>query len=155
MQGPSALLFPLKRSSRLLQRITGRAGTVLAAVHPVHEAVGAAVVPPLRRALFLPAGGPHEKGKFRIVYRKQRVLLFLAVAALAVAVNILLLWGLEVNTVIPLYAVTLLFVLFAFVLVPFVVRYEKRLPKAQRAPKEAMGKAERKQKESAHGKPEG
>lgn len=66
-----------------------------------------------------------------------------------------LLWGLEVNTVIPLYAVTLLFVLFAFVLVPFVVRYEKRLPKAQRAPKEAMGKAGKKQKASAHGKPEG
>lgn len=98
---------------------------------------------------------PHCGGKFRIVYRKQRVLLFLAVAALAVAVNILLLWGLEVNTVIPLYTVTLLFVLFAFVLVPFVVRYEKRLPKAQRAPKEAMGKAGKKQKASAHGKPEG
>ena len=108
-------MFPLKRSSRLLQRITGRAGTVLAAVHPVHEAVGAAVVPPLRRALFLPAGEPHEKRRGRGVP--------------------------------PL--------LFAFVLVPFVVRYEKRLPKAQRAPKEAMGKAGKKQKASAHGKPEG
>ena len=66
---------------------------------------------------------PHCCGKFSIVYRKQRVLLFLAVAALAVAVNILLLWGLEVNTVIPLYSVTMLFLLFSFVLVPFVLRY--------------------------------
>ena len=89
---------------------------------------------------------PHCGGKFRIVYKRQRVLLFLAVAAVAVAANFLLLWGLDAASVIPLYVVTLLLVLLAFVLVPFVVRYRKRLPKALRADQKPAGKAGQKQK---------
>lgn len=80
---------------------------------------------------------PHCGGKYLIVYQKQRILLFLAAAAVAVAFNILLLWGFEVQSLIPLYVSTLLFVIAAFLLVPFAVRYQKRPPK-QRQP--AVGK---------------
>lgn len=99
---------------------------------------------------------PHCGGKFRIVYQKQRILLFLGVAAVAIVVNILLLWGLELSTVIPLYVATLLFVLLAFALVPFVVRYEKRLPKARPTQQKIEEKEEgrQKQKASARHRPE-
>lgn len=78
---------------------------------------------------------PHCSGKFVIAYKKQRAFLFLGAAAVAVPLNILLLWGLDVNSLIPLFVVTLITVVLAVLLVPFVVRYQKRPPKVRRRDK--------------------
>lgn len=78
---------------------------------------------------------PHCGGKFVIVYKKQRVFLFLGAAAVAVPLNILLLWGIQVKSLLPLFLITLLLVTLAALLTPFVVRYRKRPPKEYRREK--------------------